>query len=57
MALKRGRPPLQPEERRSAKLLVRVTEAELAATRLAAWRAGNSVSAWVRNVLLNAARE
>ncbi|MDV7137166.1 plasmid mobilization protein [Williamsia muralis] len=44
----RGRPPLDPEQRRSAPVPVRFTAQERALVEAAAGSAGVSVSAWVR---------
>lgn len=52
----RGRPPLDPADRRDAMVYVRVTGAEEEAISAAAEAAGESVSDWGRRVLVKAAR-
>jgi hypothetical protein len=49
----RGRPPKPPEERKSAELRIRLTEAQRATLDAAA---GQDTSTWARDVLLRAAK-
>jgi len=51
-----GRPALPTEQRRTARLVVRATAAELDEIRRAAELSGLSVSTWLRDTVLRAAR-
>ncbi len=48
---RRGRPPIDPDERRAPKLSVRVARVELDEMRRAARAAGIPISRWARHVL------
>lgn len=52
----RGRPPLDPADRRDRLIYIRVTEAEEAAIQRAAEAAEESVSDWGRSALLRAVK-
>ena len=51
-----GRPALPTDQRRTARLVVRATAAELDEIRRAAELSGLSVSTWLRDIVLRAAR-
>ncbi len=53
---KMGRPPKTEDERQTTTLRLRLTAADDATIRQAAASAGESLSAWMRGVLLRAAR-
>jgi len=53
---KRGRPPKSPEEKASAVLYIKLTQAERESIESAAGRAGANVTTWVREVALRAAK-
>jgi hypothetical protein len=57
MNAKMGRPPKDPEDRRTKMVSVPLTEAEREEVDAAADAAGVKIAAWARDVLLRAARK
>jgi hypothetical protein len=55
MAKARGRPKLPTKARKGGRLEIRVSEIEMAQIEEAARRAGKSLSAWLRELAINAA--
>lgn len=53
---KPGRPPLPPDERRSASLVVDLREQDYDAMKARAERAGKTLAGWARDVLVRAAK-
>ena len=56
MGKRTGRPPLDPGEAKDQVYQLRLTAAERASYEAAAQRAGKTVSAWIRDKLLRAAK-
>jgi predicted HicB family RNase H-like nuclease len=56
MGKKMGRPPLHPEQAKGEYIQLRLSPAEREEYRLAAERAGMSLSEWIRGCLSRAAR-
>ena len=56
MTTRRGRPPKEPEDKRTEMVSVPMTETEKAAVDAAAEASGVKLAAWARDVMLRAAK-